>query len=62
MQDQTVDHLVRAASDFTRKQPALVFGVAALAGFFMYRTMKGVQSTASPPIQPTHHEADQAYG
>jgi hypothetical protein len=62
MQDQTVDHLTRTAADFTRKQPALVFGLAALAGFFMFRTMKSTQATASPPIQPMQQGADQAHG
>jgi hypothetical protein len=52
-QDQTVEHLTRTASDFTRRQPALVFGLAALAGFFMFRTMKSAPSTTtSPSIQP----------
>jgi hypothetical protein len=62
IQDQTVDHLARAASDFTRKQPALVFGLAAVAGFLMFRTMKSAQRTASPPIQPTQDGASQRYG
>jgi hypothetical protein len=62
LQGQTVDHLTRAATDFTRKQPALVFGLAALAGFFMFRTMKSAQGTASPPIQPMQENADQSYG
>jgi hypothetical protein len=62
MQDQTVDHLIRSASDFTRKQPALVFGLAAVAGFFMFRTMKSAQATSSPPIQPMQEEAGQYHG
>lgn len=62
MQDQTVDHLARTVSDFTRRQPALVFGVAALAGFFIFRTMKSAQGMTSPPIQPRQEDADQAYG
>jgi hypothetical protein len=57
-QDQTVEHLTRSASDFTRRQPALVFGLAALAGFFMYRTMKNAPSTTtSPSIQPNQTAA-----
>jgi ElaB/YqjD/DUF883 family membrane-anchored ribosome-binding protein len=40
MRDQSVDQLVRSASDFTRRQPAVVFGLAALAGFFAFRTLK----------------------
>jgi len=55
LRDQSVDQLVRAASDFTRRQPAMVFGLAALAGFFALRTLKSTPSSvASPPIQPTY--------
>jgi ABC-type transporter Mla subunit MlaD len=32
LRQQTVEDLIRMASDFTRKQPALVFGLASLAG------------------------------
>jgi hypothetical protein len=54
--DQTVDQVFRAASDFTRRQPALVFGAAALAGFFMFRAMKNAPATTSaPPIQPDQY-------
>ena len=52
MQDQTVEQVMRTASDFTRRQPALVFGLATLAGFFVLRTMKSAQAVSSPPIQP----------
>ena len=52
LQHQTVEHVVRSASDFTRKQPALVFGLAALAGFFVFRTLKSAPATDSPSIQP----------
>ena len=40
LRDQTVDDVLRSASNFTRRQPALVFGLAALAGFFALRTLK----------------------
>jgi len=40
MRDQSVDDLLRTASDFTRRQPAFVFGLAALGGFFIFRTLK----------------------
>jgi hypothetical protein len=58
LQNQTVDQMMRSASDFTRKQPALVFGLAALAGFLMFRTIQSAPdqatsaATAAPPIQP----------
>src|SRR5262249_9215430 len=64
VKDSTVEELVRAASDFTRRQPALVFGLAALAGFAVFRTVKSApsvaSSVASPPIQPSSQ--GQAYG
>jgi hypothetical protein len=55
-QDQTVDQVFRAASDFTRRQPALVFGAAALAGFFIFRAMKNAPPmTSAPSIQPDQY-------
>jgi hypothetical protein len=67
LRDQTVDQLIRSGSDFTRRQPALVFGLAALAGFFAFRTLKSAPpSTASPSIQPSHehppHAASKLHG
>ena len=47
IEDRTFDHLVHSASDITRRQPALVFGLAALAGFFVYRAVQ------APSIQPS---------
>jgi hypothetical protein len=53
LRDQSAEQLMRSAADFTRRQPALVFGLAALAGFFAMRTLKSAPSSvASPPIQP----------
>jgi ElaB/YqjD/DUF883 family membrane-anchored ribosome-binding protein len=56
---QSAEDLMRAASDFTRRQPGLVFGLAAVAGFFAWRTLKSSSSFSSassrssaPPIQP----------
>ena len=40
LRGQTVEDLIRTASDFTRKQPALVFGLASLAGFLAFRVLK----------------------
>jgi len=52
-QDQTVEQVMRSASDFTRRQPALVFGLAAMAGFFIFRTIKSAQAdTLTPSIAP----------
>jgi hypothetical protein len=52
LRGKSVDDLVRGVSDLTRRQPALVFGIAALAGFFALRTLKATPSVASPSIQP----------
>jgi hypothetical protein len=54
LRDQSVDQIIRKASDFTRRQPALVFGLAALAGFFALRTVKSTPSISVPSIQPSH--------
>ena len=40
VKDQSVEELYQSASDFTRRQPALVFGSAALFGFFLFRLLK----------------------
>ena len=39
LRDQTVEDLIRMASDFTRKEPALVFGLVSLAGFLAFRVL-----------------------
>ena len=40
LQNQSIEDLYRSGSDFTRRQPALVFGSAALFGFFISRLLK----------------------
>jgi hypothetical protein len=40
LRGQTVEDVIKTASDFTRKQPALVFGLASLAGFLAFRVLK----------------------
>ena len=49
LRDQSVDDVLRSASNFTRRQPALVFGLAALAGFFALRTLKSTAPRSQPP-------------
>jgi hypothetical protein len=58
LRDQSVDELFRSASNFTRRQPALVFGLAALAGFFAFRTIK----SAPLPTQPVRRPAAPSTG
>jgi ABC-type transporter Mla subunit MlaD len=55
LRDQSVDQLLKGATDFTRRQPALVFGMAAVAGFFAFRLLKTAPtpSMPSPSIQPS---------
>jgi hypothetical protein len=53
LRGQTIEDLVRTASDFTRKQPALVFGLASLAGFLAFRVLKS---------RPAEEFADQYRG
>jgi hypothetical protein len=54
LEHQTVEQLAKSASALIRRQPALMFGLAALAGFFAFRTFKSAsdRSVSSPPIQP----------
>jgi len=47
LRDQTLEDLIRMSSDFTRKQPALVFGLASLAGFLAFRVLKSKPPTAT---------------
>lgn len=52
-QDQNVEQVMRSAAEFTRRQPALVFGLAAMAGFFVLRTIKTAQDHSfTPSIAP----------
>jgi uncharacterized phage infection (PIP) family protein YhgE len=53
MRYQSVDELFRSASNFTRRQPALVFGLAALAGFFAFRTIKSTPLPTQPVGRPS---------
>lgn len=40
---KTAEEMWDSAVDFTRRQPGLVFGLASLAGFLAYRTIKNTQ-------------------
>lgn len=46
LENQSVTDIYQTASDFTRRQPAVVFGLATLAGFFALRTFKSSSSDA----------------
>ena len=61
LHDQTVEDLVRTASDFTRRQPALVFGLASLAGFLAFRVFKSTPPRSSAdPYRGTQHSPESA--
>jgi ElaB/YqjD/DUF883 family membrane-anchored ribosome-binding protein len=51
LRGQTVEGIIRTASDFTRKQPALVFGLASLVGFLAFRVLK-----SRPPEESTERD------
>jgi hypothetical protein len=60
LRNQSVDDLVQAASAYTRRQPALVFGAAALAGFLTVRTYKNASKNASA-ARPSHEARAQEH-
>jgi hypothetical protein len=45
--DKTVEELFETASNFARRQPAVVFGAAAAAGFQLFRILKVAPSTGA---------------
>jgi hypothetical protein len=55
---QTVEDLVRTASEFSRRQPALVFGLASLAGFLAFRVLKSSPADREFRIDSSSPERD----
>jgi ElaB/YqjD/DUF883 family membrane-anchored ribosome-binding protein len=62
LRDQSVDQLVRAASQYTRRQPAVVFGLAALVGFFALRTIKSTPARSATQNRNRLPQAGGFYG
>jgi hypothetical protein len=62
LRGKSVDELLRNASDFTRRQPALVFGLASLAGFFLFRVLKANPANAGEISGPRGHQGSQSVG
>ena len=60
LQDQSVDQLWRSASNYTRRQPAVVFGLAALAGFFALRTFKSTPARRPGPLDHNQQSNQQS--
>jgi hypothetical protein len=56
LRGQTVEDLVRSASDFTRRQPALVFGLASIAGFLAFRVLKSNPPPSAEDHYPRSHD------
>lgn len=62
LEHQSVSDIYQAASNFTRQQPALVFGVAALAGFFTLRTLRSGPTSSRPASVSRHGGGPQREG
>ena len=52
LHDQTVEGLVRTASDFTRGRPVLVFGLASLAKLLAFRVFKSTPPANAADVAP----------
>jgi hypothetical protein len=62
LRDQSAEQLLRAASNYTRRQPAVVFGLAALVGFFAMRTIKSTPAQRATPNGGRMSQAGGFYG
>jgi hypothetical protein len=62
LEHQSVTDIYEAASDFTRRQPAVVFGIAALAGFFALRTLKSSQTSSASRARPNSPGSEEFHG
>jgi ElaB/YqjD/DUF883 family membrane-anchored ribosome-binding protein len=60
LRGQRVKDLVQKASDFTRRQPAVVFGLASLAGFLLLRVLKA--DSEDNYRRGEHRNRDQDFG
>jgi hypothetical protein len=59
---QNIDQVAAGASAFIRRQPALILGLTAVAGFLAFRTFKSAQPVSAPSIQPTQSPSDPVHG
>jgi hypothetical protein len=62
LENQTASNLYQSASEFTRRQPALVFGLAALAGFIALRTVKNSQTSSASRTGRSRPGSEDYYG
>jgi hypothetical protein len=58
LRGQSIDDVWRTASDFTRRQPALVFALASLAGFLAFRVLKAGQSNVGSAYRQYEPDSD----
>ena len=61
VQDKPVDELIKTASNYARRQPAVLFGAAAVVGFALLRLFKSDSVAEQTPIpsglSPAHRDA-----
>jgi hypothetical protein len=62
LETQSVTDIYQEASDYTRRQPAVVFGVAALAGFFALRTLKSSSTGSGRRAQGSSSRGEEFHG
>jgi len=62
LENRTVSDLYQSASDFTRRQPALVFGLAALTGFLALRTVKSSQPSSASWTRRSRSGGEEYHG
>jgi ElaB/YqjD/DUF883 family membrane-anchored ribosome-binding protein len=55
VQGRSIDELLETATGYARRQPAVLFGVAALAGFALFRVFKATPMRNDRLPQPSPH-------
>jgi hypothetical protein len=61
LEGQTVDGVIRSAADLARRQPAIVFGLTALAGFLVMRTLKSTPDRSRSTAGSSGNYRDGSY-
>jgi len=54
LKEQSVEQMFESASAFTRRQPGLVFALAAMAGFLVFRTFQTAPARSKQPRSGLH--------
>jgi hypothetical protein len=50
VREKPIDELIETASNYTRRQPAVLFGAAAVAGIALFRLFKSSSTAEQTPI------------